>query len=69
MKKALIGAASVLTVGLAGCSQYDADGAIVVVKGVPYELQHRIFDSYVLHKIDEAELVAAKEKLDAAQAR
>lgn len=69
MRKALIGAASVLTVGLAGCSQYDADGAIVVVKGTPYELQHRIFDSYVLHKIDEKELASAQERIDAIRAR
>lgn len=69
MKKALISAAIALTVGLAGCSQYDADGAIVVVKGTPYELQHRIGDAYVLHKLDEKELAAAKEKLDAIRAR
>ena len=69
MKKALISAASALTVGLAGCSQYDADGEIVVVKGTAYELQHRVGDAYVLHKIDEKELVAAKEKLDAIRAR
>lgn len=69
MKKTLICAASVLTVGLAGCSQYDADGVIVVVKGTPYELQHRFLDAYVLHKIDEKELAAANERLDAIRAR
>lgn len=68
-KTALLIGASVLTAMLAGCSQYDADGAIVEVRGQHYELQHRLGDAYVLHKIDKAETDKLKEKLDALKAR
>jgi hypothetical protein len=67
-RMALIGA-SLLTAVLAGCSQYDADGAIVEVRGEHYELQHRFLDAYVLHKMDKADIDKLREKLDAVKDR
>jgi hypothetical protein len=53
---------------LSGCAS-EIDGAIVVIDGQPYELQHRIFDGYVAHKITPSEIEKAHNMINAQKAR
>ena len=63
--------AVILILLLSGCgpTHEDLDKRMIVVDGQIYELQHRILNTYLLHKIDVEELRKMQQRIDEAKAR
>jgi len=45
---------------LSGCSSDKLDGSIVIINDQYYELQHRLSDTYLLHKLSSDEIEKIK---------